>query len=91
MAYKKFVGEVITSEANDFAGTDGEMVETHKLAVQLTDDRGVTFNISKNDALYQIASQIQVGDTVHVTAEPIIRNDGRIKYKALAIETMRQD
>jgi len=88
MANKKFVGEVLRSDANDFAGSDGEMVETHKLEVLLTEDRGITFNISKQDGLYDIAQQIEPGQIVHVTAEPMIKNDGKVKYKAVAIEVV---
>jgi len=88
MANKKFVGEVIRSEMNDFAGADGEMVETWKLDVQLTEERGITFNISKQDGMYDIASQIEVGQIVHVTSEPMVKGDGRMKYRAVAIEVV---
>jgi len=91
MPNKKFVGEVIVSEVNDFARGDGEMVETWKLGVLLTEDRGVTFNVSKNDGLYPLVSAVEVGQIVHVTAEPVIKADNRVKYKAVAIETIEQN
>lgn len=83
---KLYQGEVLISEANEFQGSDGSMVELWRLGLMLTDDKGITFNISKHDAaLYTAASGTQVGEMICVRAYPEIRMDGRMKWKATEI------
>jgi len=84
---KVFLGEALISERNEFAGREGDMIQTWKLGVMLNDDKGVTFSISSRDTqLYDYASRIEVGQYVRIEADPAIRQDGRIKYRVSSLE-----
>jgi len=85
---KLFVGEVLKSEENNFAGANDELIEGWRLQVLLTDDRGVTFFTSKRDQMYSVVSSIPESAYVHVTAVPIIKNNGSVKYQIVAVETV---
>jgi len=85
---KLFVGEILKSEENNFSSSNNELIEGWRLQVLLTDERGVTFFVPKRDDMYGIVSQLQENTYVHVTADPIIKNNGSVKYKIVAVETV---
>jgi len=88
---KTFIGEVLKSEINEFTGSTGEQIETWNLTLQLTEDKGITFNVSTRDNMYSVVKEILPGQNVRVSADPVVRADGRIKYKLLTCEVVDND
>jgi len=85
---KIFLGEVIESKLNEFTGQNGEVIQTWRLAIQLTDEKGVTFTISSRDPLYVEAQQITTSQNIRVECSPVIKQDGKIKYHVDKLEVV---
>jgi len=82
---KIFLGQVIKSAPREFTGADGEVVELWELAILLTEDKGMTFNVSKRENMYNLVADIKVGEKVRCQAEPEIRMDGRVKWRLVLL------
>jgi len=87
---KTFIGEVCKSAEREFTGKNGDVILMWELTLLLTDDRGINFNISSRDELFETVSMIGVGSRVRVVAEPDVRLDGRVRYKARLVELVEQ-
>jgi len=78
---KTFIGEILESYKNEFAGRDGEMIETWKISVQLSEEKGVTFDVAPNNEIYAHVASCKPGDKVRIEATPTVKPNGFIKYR----------
>lgn len=84
---KKFIGHVLKSELNEFTNTRGEVVTLWKLVVALNEERCVIFNVpSTNERLFHRVSACEEGEQVSCIAEPVGKNDGRIRYALISLD-----
>jgi len=91
MSTKQFQGDVIESKNSSFTDARGELVNLWKIALMLSDEKSVTFNIGKDNPCRKEAEQIVKGNTARISAEPLAMNNGGIKWKAVQVEKIGAD
>lgn len=86
MRQKKFVGSVERNEAESFNGSDGTLVEIQKLEINLTEDTGQAFSISKQHPQYEKIKAIPLGTRIMVITHAELRANGTYKWKLDDVE-----
>lgn len=81
MARKSFIGVLVDSKVNEFTGSEGEVIRTWKLGLLLSETKGMNFDVSINNPLYETVNQYKIDDRVKVEADPEIRMDGKVKWR----------
>jgi len=85
---KQFVGQVVSSEENNFVGSDQKQVETWRISILLSEDKGMSFSVTRDSNMYQVLQAIEIGQTVSITASPSVRNNGSVRYKIETIQVL---
>jgi len=88
---KVFVGNVSESAPNEFTNDKGEVITTHRLAILLTDDRGILFNVSSRDPNYPDVAALEEGNRVRIVAYPEVRPTGVVRWKVQEVELLADE
>lgn len=81
MATKTFIGTIDASNENNFSDSEGRLIECWRLAILLSDEQGLVFNIGKEDPIYYDAASAEAGQKVQVIAHSVVKNDGKVRWK----------
>jgi len=81
MSTKTFIGTIDSSSANNFTDLKGELIECWRVGLLLSEDKGIVFNVGKNDPAYEDVQRVDVGDKVQIISHSNIKNDGSVRWK----------
>lgn len=89
MAIKQFQGEVIESKDASFNGRNGELVNLWEISVYIDENTSRRFLVGVDSVCRKEAEACIKGHEVRVSAEPIATIDGKVKWRAIQIEQVK--
>jgi len=83
-ATERYRGKILAIRPSEFPAQDGQIIKGFNLDVKTSEDHGISVWINDDGVID--TKRLHIGDTIDITVEERLRQDGRLKRKLISID-----